>query len=34
MGKVSADILIIISKERSVYRNVLSIQKLSMDENH
>lgn len=34
MYKVSAGILITISKERCVYRNVLSIQKLSMDENH
>lgn len=34
MGKVSAGILIIISKERSVYRTLLAIQKLSMDENH
>ena len=34
MGKVSTGILIIIPKKRSIQRSLLSIQKLSMDENH
>lgn len=34
MGKVSTGILIIIPKERSIQRSLLSIQKLSMDKNH